>query len=365
MGFTCGIVGLPNAGKSTIFNALTGAGSPVAAYAFCTIDPKEGVVAVPDLRLARLAELVAPPQVTPTTLTFVDIAGLVKGAHQGEGLGNRFLSHIREVDAVVHVVRTFEAGNVSHVHGKVDPISDFEVVLAELMLADLETVQRRRDKSERMAKVGDRDARRQLDLLHRLEASLSRSIPASRVEPRDPKEAEVLRDLWLLSAKPALVVANIGEGQLGQEEELLGPLRRHLADYGVPVVSLCGELEMELTELEPEDRQVFMEDLGLAQLGLEKLVEAGYSLLELVTFYTTVGAELRAWTVRRGTTAPRAAGRIHTDMEQGFIKAEVIPFGTFSQAGSEQAARKAGHARIEGKDYVIQDGDVVYFHFKA
>jgi ribosome-binding ATPase len=365
MGFTCGAVGLPNAGKSTIFNALTGANSPVASYAFCTIDPKEGMVAVPDARLLRLAEMVRPPQVTPTTLSFVDIAGLVAGAHQGEGLGNRFLANIREVDAVVHVVRAFAADNVSHPHKKIDPVADFDVVLTELMLADLDTVQRRREKSEKLARVGDKDARRQLDLLRRLEASLSRSIPASRVAPHDRKEEGLLRELWLLTAKPAILVANIGEEQIGEEESVLAPLRAHLADLSIPAVALSGKLELELSELDGEDRAVFMEDLGLERLGLELLVEAGYRALDLVTFYTTVGPELRAWTVPRGTAAPQAAGRIHTEMERGFIKAEVVPFERFSAAGSEQAVRKAGQVRIEGKEYSIQDGDVVYFHFKA
>lgn len=365
MGFSCGVVGLPNAGKSTLFNAMTGGNSPVAAYAFCTIEPKEGVVAVPDSRLTRLHGLTCSPTVTPTTLTFVDIAGLVKGASNGEGLGNRFLSHIREVDAVVHVVRLFESSTVSHVHERLDPVADFEVVLTELMLADLETVQRRRDKAERMAKVGDKDARRELEYLRRLEASLVRSIPASRVPPRDPREAQLQRDLWLLTSKPALLVANVSEEQMGMADDLLSSLRRHLADYGIPAVAVCARLEAELTELPAEDRGEFMAELGLDRLGLEVVVEEGYRLLNLATFYTTVGTELRAWTVPKGTAAPSAAGRIHTDMEEGFIKAEVIPFVDFEQAGSERAARRAGVARHEGRDYEIADGDVVYFHFRS
>ncbi len=365
MGFSCGIVGLPNAGKSTIFNALTLAGSAVASYAFCTIDPKEGTVAVPDPRLAGLAELLKPPQVTPTTLSFVDIAGLVKNAHAGEGLGNRFLANIREMDAVVHVLRVFEDRNVSHVHEAIDPAADFDVVMTELMLADMETVQRRLDKARKLAKIGDKEAMGQLDVLGRLVESLGSGVPASRFEFGHDRERELAAGLFLLSAKPTLAVANLGEDQLDEIQPAAEKLRSHLAAQDVPLVLLPGKLEMELTELPEEDRREFMHDLGLESLALDQLVEAGYRLLNLVTFYTIVGTELRAWTIPAGTPAPAAAGRIHTDMEQGFIKAEVVPFDQFMDAGSEAAARSKGYIRTEGKEYAVQDGDIVTFQFRA
>jgi len=364
MGFSCGIVGLPNAGKSTIFNALTRAGALVAPYAFSTIEPKEGQVDVPDERLAALAKLLPHPKVTPTTLQFVDIAGLVKNAHKGEGLGNRFLSHIRECDSVAHVVRYFKPADSGTSGPDPDPVGDFDVVLTELMLADLESVQKRRDKAERMARVGDKEVRKELDLLVRLEASLSKGIPASRVNAKSAAEEIVLRELSLLSGKPAMVIANVPEDRIG-DSDLLQPLVRHAADYAAEVVPICGKLEAEIVELADQDRREFMSAMGIERLGLERVVTAGYGLLKLVTFYTTAGDELRAWTIAAGTKAPQAAGRIHTDMEKGFIKAEVIPFARLAQSGSEQAVRKAGLARVEGKDYEIQDGDVVLFHFRA
>jgi GTP-binding protein YchF len=359
------VVGLPNAGKSTLFNALTAAGSPVAAYPFCTIEPKEGMVAVPDPRLTALAGMCKPEKVTPTTLTFVDIAGLVRNAHQGEGLGNRFLGHIREVDAIVHVVRLFADGNVSHVHGKVDPVSDFEVVATELLLADLDTVVRRREKADKMAKVGDKDAKRDLDLLHRLEASLGKGIPAGMVSGHDARDEELLKELCLLTRKPVLCVANISEDQVGGVDAILEPLRKHLVQLKIPLVWVCGKYEMELAELSSEERAEFMASAGLTHSALEQIVVEGYRLLGLVTFYTTVGTELRAWTVPAGTAAPQAAGRIHTDMEAGFIKAEILPFGVLASAGSEAAARHKGLVRTEGKEYAVCDGDVVTVQFRA
>lgn len=364
MGFTCGLVGLPNAGKSTIFNSLTRAGALVASYPFSTIEPKEGKVEVPDPRLSALARLLGHPKVTPTTLTFIDIAGLVKNAHQGEGLGNRFLAHIREVDAVAHVVRFFKSGDASQPGFQPDPLADFDLVLTELMLADLETVERRREKAERMAKIGNKEVRKEMDLLLRLEASLSKGIPASKVSPKTAAEEKALRDLFLLTAKPAMILANIAEDQL-HDRSILEPLERHALEFSMSVVPICGKLESELVELEAADRKEFMAHLGLERLALEKVVEAGYALLDLVTFYTTAGTELRAWTVPSATPAPRAAGKIHSDMEKGFIKAEVISFPELMRSGSQQAARRNGLIRMEGKDYIIRDGDVVFFHFRT
>jgi ribosome-binding ATPase len=365
MGFSCGIVGLPNAGKSTIFNALTLAGSAVASYPFCTIDPKEGKVPVPDQRLSTLAEILKPPTVTPTSLTFVDIAGLVKNAHQGEGLGNRFLANIREMDAVVHVVRLFPDSNVSHVSENVDPVNDFDVVATELMLADLETVTRRKEKTEKLARVGDKEARKSLDLLHRLEASLGQGIPAHKVPARNKGERQTIHDLFLLTSKPSMAVINVGEDQPPEEDPRVAAFRAHVSDLSIPVVPISGKLEMELAELPEEDRREFMAEMGLEGLALERIVKAGYQLLDLVTFYTIVGAEMRAWTVPAGTPAPQAAGRIHTDMEKGFIKAEVVPYYRFVDAGSESIAKNRAFVRTEGKDYTIADGDIVTFLFKA
>jgi len=366
MGFSCGIVGLPNAGKSTIFNALTAAGSPVAAYAFCTIDPKEGVVAVPDPRLETLTGILAPEKKTPATMTFVDIAGLVEGASRGEGLGNRFLGHIREMDAVAFVLRAFEDENVSHTAPEIDPWSDLGVIRAELLLADLDTVRRRVERQDKAGKVGDKEAKAELEYLTRLDAHLDSGGLAAAMTPANEREAEWRAGLFLLTAKPAMLVVNFGEDDLPDGGARVAALRARAEAEGLVVIPVCGGLEMELAELEdPEERAAFMEDLGLVASALDRVVTAGYRLLDLITFYTPVGTELRAWTIPAGTHAAEAAGRIHTDMEQGFIKAEVTGYNNFVDAGSEARARDRGVARAEGRGYVVRDRDVIRFHFRA
>ncbi len=359
MGFRCGIVGLPNAGKSTIFNALTAAGAEVASYPFSTIEPNVGVVPVPDRRLEVLAELIKPRRVTPTTLRFVDIAGLVRGASHGEGLGNQFLSHIRDVDAVAHVVRCFEDGEVSHPYGSVDPRRDAEVVNLELVLADLEVLERRMQKLQKLARTGDKEARREMELLEELKAWLEEGKRAR--EFLQVHHVELPKDLPLITAKPFFYVANLSEGS----EHHLAPLTQLAAEEGVEVVEIYGKVEAELQELEPSEREEFRRELGLEGSGLQRLIEVGYRALDLITFFTTVNLDLRAWTVRRGTKAPEAAGKIHTDMQRGFIRAEVISFDDFVKAGSEQAARERGLLRSEGRDYEVQDGDIIHFRFNV
>ncbi|HSE84027.1 MAG TPA: redox-regulated ATPase YchF [Thermodesulfobacteriota bacterium] len=360
MSLSCGIVGLPNAGKSTIFNALTSAGATVANYPFTTIDPNVGIVNVPDERLVKLAEIIKPEKIVPATLKFIDIAGLVKGASKGEGLGNRFLSHIREVDAIVHVVRCFEAG-VSHVFENVDPKRDAEVINLELLLADLETVEKKMAKVEKPAKSGDKEARHEFDFLERLKNHLSQG-KAARYFRVEETEEKILAELNLLTIKPILYVANLEE-KGGNEKciELLGKVAR---EEKAEMIAIFGKLEAELSELSEEEAKAFLEEMGLEESGLERLIRAAYRLLDLITFYTTNGIELRAWTVRRGTKAPRAAGKIHSDFERGFIKAEVVSYEDYINSGSDSKVREAGLLRIEGKDYEIQDGDMVYFRFK-
>ncbi len=361
MGFVCGIIGLPNAGKSTIFNALSSAKAQVASYPFCTIQPNQGIVPVPDQRLEKLAKMLKPEKVTPTTLEFWDIAGLVKGASQGEGLGNQFLGHIRNVDALAHVVRCFEAENVTHVYAHLDPKRDIEIVQTELILADLQTVEKRLSKESHQAKVGDKKAAAEVPVLKAIQDRLGKGLPAAGLS-FDEEGRKVMQSLELLTAKRVFYVANVSEKEL-KERRWVPQVQDLAAREKAPVVVICGDLEAEMAELAAEEREEFLRDLGLSEPALNQLIRAGYGLLSLITFYTTVGPELRAWTVPRGTHVPQAAGKIHTDMERGFIRAEVISCQEFFAAGSMAAAKDKGILRVEGKDYLVQDGDILYIRF--
>jgi hypothetical protein len=363
MGFNCGIVGLPNVGKSTIFNALTAAGAAAANFPFCTIEPNVGIVPVPDPRMARLAQISGSEKILPTALEVVDIAGLVAGASKGEGLGNKFLGHIRQVDAIAQVVRCFEDENIAHVAGKVDPIADIEVIRTELLLCDLETLDKRIVAVEKGKKTGDKKSLELLPKYKDLRDKMDAGVLARMVI--EEGEAELYRDLFLITAKPLLFVVNVSEEDMKKETPLLAEIQKAAVRDGAKVVTICGKIEAELAELSAEDRVSFLADLGLTETGLERFIREGYGLLDLITYFTTGPKETRAWTIRRGTKAPQAAGVIHTDFERGFIKAEVMAYDDLDRLGSEQAVKEKGLLRVEGKDYVFKDGDVAHFRFNV
>lgn len=362
-----GVVGLPNVGKSTLFNAITKAGAESANYPFCTIEPNVGVVAVPDHRLDVLGELYHTQKITHASLKFVDIAGLVKGASRGEGLGNRFLASIRECEAIVHVVRCFEDANITHVEGSINPIRDIETINIELSLADLESVSSRIEKTEKKAKQGDKDAKAELEVLNIIKEKLENGEPA-RSANLSYDQKKIASSLFLITTKPVIYACNIAESDLGKNEDdikFVKEVKELAKKEGSEVLVISAKVEQELTELDDDERQMFLDDLGLKESGLDRIIQIGYRLLGQISFLTAGEKEVRAWTIMKGSKAPQAAGKIHTDFEKGFIKAEVVPYETLVEYGNYQSAKEAGKVRIEGKDYVVQDGDVMLFRFNV
>ncbi|MEE8670191.1 MAG: redox-regulated ATPase YchF [Heyndrickxia coagulans] len=366
MALTAGIVGLPNVGKSTLFNAITKAGAESANYPFCTIDPNVGMVEVPDERLEKLTELYHPKKTVPTTFEFTDIAGIVKGASKGEGLGNKFLSHIRQVDAICHVVRCFEDENITHVSGKVDPIDDIETINLELILADLETVDKRIGRVEKIAKQKDKEAVAEYEVLAKLKAAFEAEKPARAVELTEDQQ-KIVKGFQLLTSKPVLYVANVGEDDIQDPSAnpYVGKVREYAKQEGTEVIVICARIEEEIAELDDDEKKMFLTELGIRESGLDQLIKAAYSLLGLATYFTAGEPEVRAWTFKKGMKAPQCAGIIHSDFEKGFIRAETVSYEDLIEYGSVAAAREAGKVRLEGKDYVVQDGDVMHFRFNV